>query len=168
MEMLHANIGSDDSNLMSWINGSHMVEAKYICCQKNVLLHCCRQGSGYLKDASSIMNSAAETLRLRIMTRNTKVQQGHHCLFEGGKNNCTISASCSATLAISWISCGYRVRNDRIHELMRGILHWWMSKWVRHRREIGRLGKKYVQTSSSSIRAGSISRLLTWSNDTPC
>lgn len=43
-----------------------------------------------------------------------------------------------------------------------------MSKWVRHRREIGRLRKKYVQTSSSSIRAGSISRLLTWSNDTPC
>lgn len=43
-----------------------------------------------------------------------------------------------------------------------------MSKWVRQRREIGRLGKKYVQTSSSSIRAGSISRLLTWSNDTPC
>lgn len=25
-----------------------------------------------------------------------------------------------------------------------------------------------VQTSSSSMRAGSISRLLAWSNDTPC
>lgn len=29
-------------------------------------------------------------------------------------------------------------------------------------------GGKRVQTSSSSMRAGSISRLLAWSNDTPC
>lgn len=89
--------------------------------------------------------------------------------FEGGKSNhCITSASCSATLAILEMNCSYRVPNDRINGFLGGVLHWWMSRWVRHRRETGRQGKKYVQTSSSSIRAGSISRLLTWSNDTPC
>lgn len=113
----------------------------------------------------SILSSVARFKHREHCSCNPDVR--NNSLKGGESYGCVTSASCSATPAIlKAVATGSPI--NRVVAFLGSILHWWMSTWVRHRREIGRVGKKYVQTSSSSIRAGSISRLLTWSNDTPC
>lgn len=169
MEMLHANIRSDDAELMNWWTERILIvrwkQSRIIFAAKGPF-----SSVACFKHHESC--SCNPDFRLTAQNSTENQQRVNECTtvcFEGGKNtHCRTSASCSATLAILEISCSYRVPNDRRNEFLGGTLHWWMSEWVRHRKEIGRLGKKFLQTSSSSIRAGSISRLLTWSNDTPC
>lgn len=56
------------------------------------------------------------------------------------KEECLISASCSATLTIPWIRCGYRVLYDRIQDVLWGytsLANQWMSETQKRNRPTG-------------------------------